>query len=121
MNVLQILQIIAAIATIATGLVSLVAPRSVKGFTGLDVSNARGITEIRAILGGAFIGLGAAPLIFQLLEGYAFAHVAYQTLGIMYLTIVVARIIGMVLDKSYVRSNYVSLATEIVMGIVLVL
>jgi hypothetical protein len=33
----------------------------------------------------------------------------------------VARIIGMVLDKSWVRSNYVSLVTEIVLGIVLVL
>jgi hypothetical protein len=121
MNALQIVQIIFAIATIATGLVSLAVPRSVKGFTGLDVSNARGITEIRAILGGAFIGLGAAPLIFHILEGYTFAHVAYQTLGITYLTIFVARIIGMVLDKSWVRSNYISLATEIVLGIVLVL
>jgi hypothetical protein len=33
----------------------------------------------------------------------------------------VARIIGMVLDKSWVRSNCVSLVTEIVLGIVLVL
>jgi hypothetical protein len=60
MDALQIVQIIFAIATIATGLVSLAVPRSVRGFTGLDGSNARGITEIRAILGGAFIGLGAA-------------------------------------------------------------
>jgi hypothetical protein len=121
MNALQIVQIIFAIATIATGLVSLAVPRSVRGFTGLDVSNARGITEIRAILGGAFIGLGAAPLMFHILEGYTFAHVAYQMLGITYLTIFVVRIIGMVLDKSWVQSNYVSLATEIVLGIVLVL
>ena len=117
MNALQIVQIIFAVATIATGLVSLVVPRSVRGFTGLDVSNARGITEIRAILGGAFIGLGAAPLIFHILEGYTFAHVAYQTLGITYLTIFVVRIIGMALDKSWVQSNYISLATEIVLGI----
>lgn len=121
MNALQIVQIISAIATIATGLVSLLVPRSVRGFTGLDVSNARGITEIRAILGGVFIGLGAAPLIFHILEGYAFAHVAYQTLGITYLTIFVARIIGMVLDKSWVRSNDVSVVAQIVLGIVLVL
>ena len=32
-----------------------------------------------------------------------------------------ARILGMVLDKSWVRSNNVSLVTEIVLGIVLVL
>ena len=33
----------------------------------------------------------------------------------------VARILGMVLDKSWVRSNDVSLVTEIVLGIALVL
>ncbi len=74
MNALQIVQIILAIATIATGLVSLAVPRSVRGVTGLDVSNARGITEIRAILGGAFIGLGAAPLIFHILMGHQMGH-----------------------------------------------
>jgi hypothetical protein len=121
MNVLQVVQVIFAIATIATGLVSLVAPRAVRGFTGLDVSNARGITEIRAILGGTFIGLGAAPLIFHIMGGYDFAHVAYQMLGITYLVIFVARLIAMVLDKSWVMSNYISLATEIVLGIVLLL
>jgi hypothetical protein len=121
MNALQIVQIIFAIATIATGLVSLVAPRAVRGFTGLDVSNARGITEIRAVLGGVFIGLGAAPLIFHITQGYTVAHVAYQTLGITYLAILIARVIGMVLDKSWVRSNYISVATELVLGIVLLL
>lgn len=121
MTVLHILQIIGAIGTFATGLVSLAAPRSVKGFTGLDVPGARGITEIRAVLGGTFIGLGIAPLLFDFLSGYATAHVSYQTLGIMYLAIFVSRVIGMVLDKSWVRSNYISLATEIVLGILLIL
>ena len=115
MNVLDILQIIAAVATILTGLVSLIVPRSVKRFTGLDVPGARGITEIRAVLGGAFIGLGAAPLILGR------APAAFQTLGMMYLAIFVARLIGMVLDKSWVRSNYISLATEIVLAIILLI
>jgi hypothetical protein len=58
MTVLQILKILAAIGTIATGLLSLVWPRAVFGFTGLSAPGARGITEIRAVLGGAFIGHG---------------------------------------------------------------
>jgi hypothetical protein len=115
MSVLDILKLVAAVATIVTGLVALVVPRSVRGFTGLDVSNARGITEIRAVLGGAFIGVGAAPLILGLNAA------AYQALGIMYLAIFVTRLIGMVVDKSWVRSNYLSLATEIVLGFILVL
>lgn len=115
MDLLLILQIVAAAATILTGLVSLIAPRSVRGFTGLDVSGARGLTEIRAVLGGAFIGLGAAPLLLGL------APAAFQALGIMYLAIFAARLIGMALDKSWVRSNYISLATEIVLGVILLL
>src|SRR5690606_5901388 len=61
--VLVVLKVIAAALTIVTGLVSLVRPRSVTGFTGLQPVGGRGVTEIRAVLGGFFIGLGAAPLI----------------------------------------------------------
>lgn len=56
---IQILKYIAAIATILTGLASLFWPTRVLGFTGLDVVNGRGITEIRAVLGALFVGLGA--------------------------------------------------------------
>jgi hypothetical protein len=113
MTVLQILQIIAAILTIVTGLVSLIWPRSVMGFTGLIVPGARGITEIRAVLGGAFVGLGAAALVLNTPD-------AYRTLGITYLTIALARAIGIRLDRSPERSNLISLMTEIVLGFLLV-
>jgi hypothetical protein len=46
MDILQILKIICALATIATGLISLVAPRAIKGFTGLEATGPRGITAI---------------------------------------------------------------------------
>jgi len=114
MTFLEIVQIILAAATILTGLVSLVRPRSVQGFTGLSAPGPRGITEIRAVLGGGFIGLGLAPLILG-------APAAYQMLGITYLVIAVARIAGIVLDKSYEGSNWISLVFEIVAGIVLLL
>lgn len=114
MTFLEILQIIMAVGTIATGLISLIRPRAVQGFTGLSAPGARGITEIRAILGGAFIGLGVAPLILGV-------PAAYQMLGIVYLVIAVARIAGIVLDKSFEQSNWISLAVEIVAGIILLL
>ena len=114
MTFLEILKIIMAVVTIATGLISLILPRSVQGFTGLSAPGPRGITEIRAILGGGFIGLGLAPLILG-------APAAYQMLGITYLAIAVARIAGIVLDRSSERSNWISLAVEIVAGIILVL
>ena len=112
--ILQILQIIAAIGTIVTGFVSLFWPRSVRGFTGLSAEGGRGITEIRAVLGGFFVALGAAPLLLD-------AAAAYQMLGIAYLVVGGIRAISMFVDKSVVQSNVISLVVEIAFGIILVL
>jgi Domain of unknown function (DUF4345) len=113
-TVIQILKIICAIGTVATGLISLLKPRSIRGFTGLEAINSRGITEIRAVMGGLFIGLGLAPFILGAPE-------TYQALGIMYLAIAIVRIVSMFLDKSVVQSNVISLVIEIVFGVLLVL
>lgn len=114
MNILKILQIIAVIGTIVTGLVSLLWPRSVFGFTGLTAPGPRGITEIRSILGGLFIGLGIAVFVLGTRE-------VYQMLGIMYFAIGAMRAVSMVVDKSIEQSNIVSLIVEIVFGVILVL
>jgi hypothetical protein len=45
----------------------------------------------------------------------------FQTLGIMYLAIAVVRAVSMFLDKSVVQSNWISLAVEVVFGVILVL
>ena len=112
--VLQVLQIIAAAGTIVTGLVSLIWPRKVTGFTGLNPEGGRGITEIRAVLGGFFVALGAAPLILG-------AAAAYQMLGIAYLVVAAVRSASMIIDKSVVQSNIISVLVEIVFGVILVL
>ena len=112
--ILHTLQIVAAIGTIATGLVSLIWPRSVQGFIGLRAEGGRGITEIRAVLGGFFVALGVAPLVLA-------AGAAYRMLGIAYLVVAVTRTISMFVDKSVERSNIISIAVEIIFGIILVL
>ncbi len=114
MNILKILQIIAVIGTIGTGLVSLLAPHSVFGFTGLNAPGPRGITEIRSILGGLFIGLGIAVFLLGTRQ-------VYQMLGIMYLAIGVVRAVSIVVDRSFEQSNIISLVVEILFGILLVL
>jgi hypothetical protein len=111
---IKVLQIIAVIATILTGLVSLVNPRGVEGFTGLTAPGARGVTEIRSILGGLFIGLGIAVFLLGTRE-------TYQMLGIMYLAIGVARLVSIFWDKSSVQSNWISFVVEIIFGIILVI
>lgn len=114
MNILKLLQIIAVIGTILTGMLSLFWPKMAEGFTGLTAPGGRGITEIRAVLGGLFIGLGIAVFLLGTRE-------VYQMLGIMYIAIGAVRAVSMVVDKSIERSNIISLVVEIIFGIILVL
>lgn len=69
----------------------------------------RGITEIRAVTGGQFIGLGLAPFILAALA-------VYQASGIMYLIIAGARTISTFLEG--VQSNIIGLVVEIGFGII---
>jgi hypothetical protein len=112
-NVSSIIKVIAALATAATGLFVLVAPTQVTGFTGLQPVGGRGVTELRAVMGGLFIALGLAPLFL--------GAPAYRMLGIGYLAIAAVRAVSIVIDHSWVPSNAISLATEVVLGLVLVL
>jgi hypothetical protein len=45
----------------------------------------------------------------------------YRPLGIAYLAIAVTRAISILIDKSYDRSNIISLVIEIVFGVILVI
>ena len=114
MTILDILQYVALGLTVVTGLFALVWPRKTLNFTGLLNPNARGITEIRAVLGGGFIALGLAPAVLG-------AQAAYQMLGLTYLGIGLARVVGLALDRSFERSNWISLAVEFILGILLLL
>ncbi len=115
---LLVLKAIAAIGTAATGLLALVKPTAIYSFTGLVAEGARGISEIRSIFGGLFIALGIAPFIFGV--NTQNAQVAFQVLGMGYLAIGLVRLVSIFLDKSYASSNWISLAIEIVFGIILI-
>ena len=112
--IMQILRIIAGAATIVTGLVSLFWPMKVPGFTGLEPIGGRGISEIRTILGGLFVGLGGAVIYFNTRE-------AYVILGITYLAMALVRGISIIVDKSPISSNIISFVVELIFGILLVL
>lgn len=113
MSILEILKIIAALATAATGVFVLVAPRKTVGFTGLEPIGGRGISELRAVFGGLFIALGLTPLWL--------GTPAFLMLGVGYLAIAAVRAVSIVVDRSAIPSNLISLATEIILGVVLVL
>jgi len=111
--IVQIFQYISCALTVMTGLLALIAPERTVNFTGLSPQGGRGITEIRAVLGGLFIVLGAAP--------FFLGEVAFTMLGISYLGIGLVRIVSIFLDHSSNQSNWISVAVETVFGIILVL
>jgi hypothetical protein len=114
MNALEVLQLIACIVTIVIGAAALVFPLKVRDFIGLEVRGGRGITEVRVVLGALFIAIGALPLILA-------SPAAYQMLGYTYLAMGVVRLVSMFVDKSVVQSNIISVVTELVFGVLLVL
>jgi hypothetical protein len=108
-----IVKIAICILTAATGAFSLILPNSTINFTGLQPIGGRGISEIRAVLGGLFIALGVAPIF---LKGDT-----YTMLGWAYLAIALVRLVSIVVDSSSVQSNWISLAVEVLFGIILIL
>ncbi len=109
---LRLLRYVVLAATVASGLVLLVRPESASGFTGLAPDTARGITEIRAAMGGVFIALGLAPLFLK--------TPAERVLGLVYLAIAAVRAPFMFADGSAgEQSNWISLAFEVVAAAIL--
>ena len=103
---LRLLRYAVLASTVASGLVLVVKPDSVSGFTGLAPDTARGITEIRAAMGGVFIALGVAPLFLR--------RPAERVLGLVYLAIAAVRAPFMFADGSAAeQSNWISLAFEV--------
>jgi hypothetical protein len=113
MTFMTLCKLISVVFTIAFGLYSVIRPSAIKGFTGLDVTGPRGVTEVRAVMGGTFVGLGLAASLLN-------TPAAFQTLGISYLVIAAVRTISMFMDKSVMPSNIISVVSEVVLGIILV-
>lgn len=84
------------------------APKS----TVLAKPDLHGVTENRAVLGGYFIAMGIATLIFVSVEMYRMADLGCLTVSFVCL-------ISMIIDKSLVRSNYISLPFELLFEVVL--
>lgn len=110
----SVLEMIAAMCTVVVGVAALFWPQKMPGFIGLTPTGPRGVTELRAVLGALFIALGATPLLFG-------ASDMYLMLGITYLAVAVVRTISMFVDRSVVSSNLISIAFEVVLGVILAL
>ena len=114
MTILFWIKIIVAVATMGFGVLSIVSPSSAERFTGLSAVGPRGISEIRAVLGGLFVGLAIAVLIYR-------TSSAFGTLGIGYLAIAFIRAASIFADRAATSSNWISLGSEVVFGILLLI
>jgi uncharacterized membrane protein HdeD (DUF308 family) len=110
---LQILQYIACILTALVGIYATISPKSTTSFTGLSPLGERGVTEIRVVFGVFFIVLGLFPIITG-------SPIAFQMLGSAYLLTGVARVIAIFMDKSSEQSNWISVAFEVIFGLILI-
>lgn len=111
--ILQYLQYLACILTVIAGLFALLNPQRAVSLTGLVPQGGRGLTEIRAVMGGLYIALGVTP--------FFLGEVTFTMLGIAYLAIGLVRLVSIFVDKSGTQSNWASLALEVVLGVILVL
>ena len=114
MSVLFWIKVIVAVATIGFGALSIARPSAAERFTGLAVTGPRGVSEIRSVLGGLFVGLGIAVLVYR-------TSSAFGTLGIGYLGIALVRVASIFADRAGTASNWASLAAEIAFGVLLLL
>lgn len=109
---LNIIRIVIAVVTALFGLYSVIWPDRIAGFTGIKADSPRASSEIRAVMGGVFVALALAPLVLRRLD-------ALQVLGLVYLVIAVVRLVAIYVDKAAMSSNWISLASEIVMAVLL--
>jgi hypothetical protein len=110
MELSQIIKLFAVLITLKTGIYPIFRPRQIVRNTGLTAATPRGVTEIRASIGGMLTGLGIAALVYP-------APLVYKVLGIVFAAIAVTRGVSIFIDRSFERSNFYSLTTEIVLAI----
>jgi len=111
MTFLYWIKVLLAVATMAFGAMSIVSPPAAERFTGLTAAGPRGISEVRAVLGGLFVGLGLAAII------YRSSH-AFGTVGIGYLAVGIVRAVSIYIDRAPTPTNWLSLGFELAFGIV---
>jgi hypothetical protein len=101
--------------TALIGLFSVVSPKVAGRFIGFGTNiSPRGISEIRAVVGGAFVALGIAPFILP--------YFGFEVVGLVYLAIAIVRSLSIaVLEKDFSRSNVISAISEWVMAAALLL
>ncbi|HOI62686.1 MAG TPA: DUF4345 family protein [Mesotoga sp.] len=113
--VLTIAKFIISILTATTGLYIIIRPQSYARLAGFSAGGDRGRVEIRTIMGGAFLGLGLAPVI---LFNYP---IALTFVGVVYIFVALTRLVSLFLDRSFEFSSIMFLIVEASFGLIMVI
>jgi Domain of unknown function (DUF4345) len=105
---------IGAILITVLGIVGFLKPLMVAKLVGLTPSEPHGISEIRATLGGFFIGLGGFAM-------YSQNTVIYGAIGMGWLGAAIARVFSLVIDRKINKENIGGVFLEGGIGLLLLL
>ena len=105
---------IGAIFITVLGIVSFLKPLMVGKLVGLTPSEPHGISEIRATLGGFFIGLGGFAV-------YSQNTVIYGAIGMGWVCAAIARVFSLMIDRKINKENIGGVFLEGGIGLLLLL
>jgi Domain of unknown function (DUF4345) len=105
---------IGAILITVLGIVGFLKPLMVAKLVGLTPSEPHGVSEIRATLGGFFIGLGGFAM-------YSQNTVIYGAIGMGWLGAAIARVFSLVIDRKINKENIGGVFLEGGIGLLLLL
>lgn len=105
---------IGAVFFVLLGIFGFAFPNLAAAFVGLKPISAEGISEMRATLGSFFLGLGVACLWLQ-------SPVAFTTVGIASIVAAIARLVSILIDRSFSIKNVGGVFTEAILGGMLLL
>lgn len=108
----QIAGLLGILACLGLGLVGTFRPQLIMNGAGISTSTGHGQQELRALMGGTFLGIAVALLTIGSPDVYRVA--AYAFFGV-----VVAKLYGQVVDKPAVKNSVPGIVIDLVLGLLL--
>ncbi len=108
-NIVAMLPLIAAGVTLAIGALGLLNPSGIEALTGIRAGAKEGISEVRAMYGGALIALGTMAFVTR-------SPMVYQTLGAAWGAAAAARLLSVLIDKVWTPKNLASVLFDAAVG-----
>lgn len=105
----HVLRIIGATITAGLGLMGLISPASAAKFTSISPVGKVGVSEIRATYGGFFLAMGVFALFSREPE-------VFITIGLGWAGAAAARLISVLVDRSFSPKNFGGIAFEAVIA-----